>query len=52
MTSKEMAIRMMKNGSERKEAEKMLGKKFEDMTREERVLAATMLAAFDGIWNK
>lgn len=52
MTGKEMAFRMMKDGKERKEAEKMFGKKFEDMTQEERRLAAIMLAAFDGIWNK
>lgn len=52
MTSKEMAMKMMKNGNERKEAEKMFGKKFEDMSQEQRRLAAAMLAAFDGIWNK
>ena len=43
---------MMKNSPERKEAEKMMGKSFEDMTPEQRVLAAEVLAAFDGLWNK
>ena len=43
---------MMKNSPERKEAEKMMGKSFEDMAPEQRVLAAEVLAAFDGMWNK
>jgi len=30
----------------------MLGKKFKDMTIEERRLGATFLSAFDGMWNK
>lgn len=46
MKAKEMAMKMMKNGQERKEAEKMMGKSFADMSKEQRVLAATVLAAF------
>lgn len=46
MQVKEMAAKMMKNGQERKEAEKMMGKSFADMSKEQRVLAATVLAAF------
>lgn len=47
-----MAMKMMKDGAERKESEKMMGKKFEDMSVEERRLSAAVLAAFDGVWNK
>ena len=52
MSSKEMAVKMMVDVAERKEAEKMMCKKFEDMSIDERRLSASMLAAFDGIWNK
>lgn len=42
-----MAREMMKpNSSARKEAEKMMGCKFEEMTPAQRVLAARMLDAF------
>ena len=51
-TAREIAEAMMKNSPERKEAEKMMGKSLEDMTPEQRVLAAEVLAAFDGLWNK
>jgi uncharacterized protein YbjQ (UPF0145 family) len=51
-TAKMIAIEMMKDGPERKEAEKMMGVSFDDMTPEQRVLAAEVLAAFDGMWNK
>ena len=52
-TARDISIEMMNNNSpERKEAEKMMGKNFEDMTPEQRVLAAEVLAAFDGLWNK
>lgn len=51
--TKATAMKMMnENSAERKEAEKMMGCKFEDMNKEQRVLAAICLAAFDGIWNK
>lgn len=50
--TKMTAINMMnENSAERKEAEKMMGCKFEDMRKEQRVLAAICLAAFDGAWN-
>lgn len=50
--TKMTAINMMnENSAERKEAEKMMGCKFEDMRKEHRVLAAICLAAFDGAWN-
>lgn len=52
MSAKEMAMKMMVNGKERKEAEKMIGKNFNDMSKEERRIAASVLAAFDGIWNR
>lgn len=52
MSTKEMALKMMRDGAERKEAEKLMGKKFGDMRPEERVLAAAVLAAFDGVWNR
>lgn len=48
MTPKEMAMRMLENCTDRKEAEKMMGKKFENMTQSERRMAATVLAAFHG----
>ena len=51
-TAREIAKAMMKNSPERKEAEKMMGKSFEDMTPEQRVLAAQMLAAFAGMWGE
>ena len=48
---KEVAEKMLDgNSNERQEAEKMIGKAFDEMTREERVIAATILAAFDGRW--
>lgn len=48
-----MAMKIMdKNSEERKEAEKMMGRKLEDMTIEQRVLAAEVLSAFEGAWNK
>ena len=51
--TKTVAIKMMdKDSAERKEAEKMWSMKFEQMTQEQRVIAAVCLAAFDGIWNK
>jgi len=51
--TKATAIKMMKeNSAERKEAEKMMGCKFEDMSKEQRALAAILLAAFDGVWNR
>ncbi len=50
---KEIAINIY-NGDKKAESEleKMLGKKFKDMTIEERRLGATFLSAFDGLWNK
>lgn len=51
--TKMTAINMMNaNSAERKEAEKMMGCKFDDMTVEQRQLAAICLAAFDGVWNR
>ena len=51
--TKATAMKMMNaNSAERKEAEKMMGCKFEDMSKEQRVLAAICLAAFDGAWNR
>lgn len=51
--TKATALKMMKrNSPERKEAEKMMGCKFEDMSKEQRVLAAICLAAFNGSWNR
>ena len=61
MTNEEMkmnetkvtAVKMMNaNSAERKEAEKMMGCKFEDMSKEQKVLATICLAAFDGVWNR
>ena len=51
MKVKEFAIRMMREKALRDEAEKMLGKKFEEMTQEERAFAATMLSAFSEFLN-
>lgn len=47
MTAKEMAMRMMNEKVLRDEAEKMMGKKWEDMTQEERRFTAAVLAAFN-----
>ena len=48
---KAMAWAMMNPDSRaRREAEKMMGTRFEDMTPEQRVLAAAALTAFNGIW--
>lgn len=47
MDTRTVAWNMMQADSmERREAEKAIGKKFEDMTREERVLAVDCIAAF------
>lgn len=47
------AQRMMNaNTAERKEAEKMMGCKFEDMSKNQRVIAAICLSAFDDVWNR
>ena len=47
MTAKEAALNMMKKDSiERAEAEKMMGARFEEMTQEQRRLAAACIAAF------
>lgn len=46
MSCKEMALLMATNNQVRKEAEKMMGKKLEDMTKSERLLACECLAAF------
>lgn len=44
---KEVATRMMsKNSPERKEAEKIMGCKFEEMSQEQRLLAAQVISAF------
>ena len=51
--TKATAVKMMNDRSaERKEAEKMMGCKFDDMSKEQRTLAAICLAAFDGVWNR
>lgn len=48
MTVKEIAVKMLEQDSnERKIAEKMIGVKFENMTPEQRVLAAECIAAFN-----
>lgn len=53
MDSKATAMRMMdENSAERKEAEKMMGCKFEDMTVEQRGLAAACVSAFQELNNK
>lgn len=51
--TKTAAVKIMNaNSAERKEAEKMMGCKFEDMSKKQRVLAAICIAAFDGVWNR
>ena len=51
--TKATALKMMNaNSPEHKESEKMMGCKFDDMSKEQRVLAAICLAAFDGVWNR
>ena len=48
---KEVAMDVMNGDKKAKlEMEKMMGKSFESMTRKERVLSVTMLAAFIGKW--
>ena len=49
---KEIAVQMLQDSPERKEAEKMMGKDFSEMEPEERVTAATVLSAFDGQWQE
>ena len=47
MTVKETALNMLKKGSiERAETEKMMGARFEEMTQEQRRIAAVCIAAF------
>ena len=47
VTARDIAFRMMDaNSKERAEAERMMGLKFEDMTIEQRNLAAVCMAAF------
>lgn len=49
---KAIAIEMMVQGSgARREAEIMMGLRFEDMTHEERMIAAEVLAAFENEWR-
>lgn len=36
----------------KKELEKMMGCKFDDMTIEQRRIGCAALSAFDGVWNK
>lgn len=43
---------MIDNSEERIAAEKIMGTKFENMTQEQRVLAAECLAAFENVWRK
>lgn len=51
--TKTTAMKMMDvNSAERTEAEKMMGCKLEDMSKEQRLLAAICLAAFDGVCNR
>ena len=51
-TPKQVAMAMLNSGSkERKTAEYMFGKNFLDLSIEERRIAATILSAFDGIWQ-
>jgi hypothetical protein len=53
MEVKKIAFNMLKeNSAERRETEKMFGVKFDDMTQEQRRLAAICLSAFNGVWNK
>lgn len=52
MTTYEAAMNIYTNKPGwKEEAEKMIGCTFEEMSVEQRQLAATCLAAFDGIWN-
>lgn len=49
LTGKEIAIKMLdKNSKERKEAEKMMGIKLEEMTKEQKTLVIACLEAFQG----
>ena len=50
---KQIAIDII-NGDKRakQELEKMFGKKFENMTIEERRFGVTCLSAFEEVWNK
>lgn len=51
--TKTTAMKMMDaNSAKRTEAGKMMGCKLEDMSKEQRVLAAICLAAFNGVWNR
>ena len=53
MTPREIAHAMMNHGSaERREAERMMGKLFEQMTKDEKVLCAECLSAFENVWRK
>lgn len=45
--TRNMALKIMQDSPERKEAEKMMGIAFEEMTMEQRILAAEVLAAFE-----
>ena len=47
MKVKEFAMRMMNEKSLRDEAEKMLGKKWDEMTQEERRFTAAVMSAFE-----
>ena len=50
---KQIAIDIFNGDKQAKaELEKMIGKKFKDMTIEERRLGVSFLSAFDGVWNK
>ena len=49
MTGKEIAMKMMdKNSKERKESEKMMGCKLEEMTDEQKTICIACLEAFQG----
>jgi hypothetical protein len=53
MDAKSMAMEIFNGNNQAKlELEKMLGKKFENMSQEERRIGAACLAVFDGVWNK
>lgn len=49
MKVKDFAMRMMNEKHLRAEAEKMLGKKWEDMTQEERWFTASVMCAFSDL---
>lgn len=53
-TPKQIAIDITtnKDTKAKKELEKMMGKKFNDMTQEERRLGVTCLSAFENQWSK